>query len=208
MNEVHNNKKNMAGRWYILGLLCILILACITGCGKKKKNYLGDTRNNTFTINEDGSILEIACQDFSGVSYDISNLKSNIEDEIKSYRSARSEDSKNTTVKLLQYEEKDGFVRIAMQYADLASYNSFNNTNYRDESVAILPTDLIFKDMSGNDVALSDITGNNYKVFLTDGDYELTVNGTVLYYNEHVTTIGSNGSVYTDGEGTAAVIYQ
>ena len=50
-------------------LIPIIILAlCIlaAGCGKKEKvNYIGEVKDNTFNLNEDKTIREIACQDFS-----------------------------------------------------------------------------------------------------------------------------------------------
>lgn len=193
----------------ILALLALLFSLFFVGCKKKTKDYLGDIRENTLTMNSDGSLLEIACQNFAGVTYDISTLKDDINSQIDAYKSKYGENDDTASVKLLQYEEKDGFVRVALEYSSMDAYNRFNNTNYvAGASAGILPQDIILKDLGGNDVVLSDVIKDEYKVFLIDDDYTLTINGSIMYYNSHVTLREGQGIARTDGADTAVIIYR
>jgi hypothetical protein len=182
-----------------------------TGCNKKKlfgEDYIGDVNTNTMTVNEDGSILEIACQDFSGVTYDISGLEDTIKSEIEDYRTKNGETDDNASVELLQYENEDGFVRAAIRYSNLDSYNRFNNTSYTDGSASDVAADMKLTDLGGNEVVLSDVINDGFRAFTIDGDYTLTVNGSVLYYNSNAVKGSGGSTVVTDGLGTAVIIYQ
>jgi hypothetical protein len=194
------------------GILVITVLLLLTGCKKKflekDEDYLGDIRTNTMTINADGSVLEIACQDFSGVTYDISGLENTIRSEIEDYRTKYGETEDNASVKLLQYENQNGFVRVALKYTNLESYNKFNNTGYTDGSASSVASDMKLTDLGGNEVVMSDIINDAYRAFTIDGDYTLTLNGSVLYYNSDAVMGGNGNTVVTDGLGTAVIIYQ
>jgi hypothetical protein len=198
---------------YVILMTAVLML--FTGCKKKsqeEEDYLGDIRTNTMTINADGSILEVACQDFSGVTYDISGLEETIKTEVDDYRAKYGETEDNASVKLLQYENSEGFVRAALQYANLESYNNFNNTDYADGDAATVTSDFAsdtkLTDLGGNEVLLADVVNSGYKAFTIDGDYTLTLNGSVLYYNQDAVMGGSGSTVVTDGLETAVIIYQ
>lgn len=191
-------------KYIFLFVILLISLGMLGGCKKKKQDYIGDTKVNTFTVNEDGTILEIACEDFLSTGVDVTTLKDSLKDEVKKFQETNGENS----AQLLQYKEEDKFVRVAIRYDSLASCNMFNNTNYRNESATILPDDLIVYDLSGNETLVSEIGKDSYKVFLIDGDYTLTINGGVLYYNSHVTVGGTNNTVVTDGVDTAVLIYR
>jgi hypothetical protein len=195
----------------IFAVLLVAVLAACTGCKNNKEadeDYLGDIRTNTMTVSADGSILEIACEDFTGVTYDISGLEDTIRSEVEDYRTKCGETEDDATVKLLQYDNSDGFVRVAIEYADLTSYNKFNNTSYTDGLTSSVASDMKLTDLGGNEVVMSDITDDGYKAFTIDGEYTLKLNGSVLYYNANATK-GSDGStVITDGLGTAVIIYR
>jgi hypothetical protein len=181
-----------------------------TGCKKKLfgEDYIGDVNTNTMTVNEDGSILEIACQDFSGVTYDISGLEDTIKSEIEDYRTKNGETDDNASVELLQYENENGFVRAAIRYSNLDNYNRFNNTSYTDGSASDVAADTKLTDLGGNEVVLSDVINDGFRAFTIDGDYTLTVNGSVLYYNSNAVKGSGGSTVVTDGLGTAVIIYQ
>jgi uncharacterized lipoprotein YehR (DUF1307 family) len=114
---------------FVTAVLCIGLV----GCGKKKEeetlsetDYIGSTSVDTISLNGDGSILEIACDDYSDVTFDYSDLEQYIQDEISSFNSQNGADK----VTLLQYQDVGGVVRAAIQYADWDSYNAFNGTGY------------------------------------------------------------------------------
>jgi hypothetical protein len=197
----------------VFGICVIVLLMLFTGCGKEnqeeeKEDYLGDVRTNTMTVNSDGSILEVACQDFAGVTYDVSGLEDTIKSEIETYKTKYGETDDNASVKLLQYENSDGFVRAALKYASLESYNRFNNTNYTDDLASTVTSDTKLTDLGGNELLMSDIENDGYRAFTIDGDYTLTLSGNVLYYSQDAVLGSSGNTVITDGLGTAVIIYQ
>jgi hypothetical protein len=167
-------------------------------------------------MNEDGTILEVACQDFSGVTYDISGLEDVIKSEIEDYKTKNGETDENASVKLLQFENNNGYVRAALEYANLESYNKFNNTNYTDgmateiatDTDLATSTDMELTDLGGNEVKLSDVLKDAFRAFTINGDYTLKLNGTVLYYNSDAVKGNDGSTVITDGLGTAVIIYQ
>lgn len=198
-------------RFKVTFFMLFTVLLLCAGCKKMgSEDYLGDTDTNTMTINEDGTILEIACQDFSGVSYDISNLEDTIKSEVEEYRTKYGETDETATVTFLQFENKNDFVRVALEYANLDSYNRFNNTDYADGIVTELATntDMQLTDLGGNAVSLADVLNDSFRMFEISGDYTLTLNGSVLYYNSDAVKGDDGKTVITDGLGTAVIIYQ
>ncbi len=189
----------------ILILIPILILCLFTACGKKKEKYIKDTNVNTITLNEDGSIREIACENFADTSYDISGLKDDIKADIKSYCGSDKKDA----VKLLEYKEENRDVRVAIDYKSLDDYNAFNGTSYVNGQDLWAYGDIGLKDMSGNDIYLSgtDTGSGGYKMFCADDAFTLNISGEIVYYNAHV-VINSSNSAKFDGMGNAVIIYK
>ncbi|MBQ9609077.1 MAG: hypothetical protein IJV15_06480 [Lachnospiraceae bacterium] len=193
---------------YIFLIPLIILSLCIlmSGCGKKEKvNYIGDVKENTFNLNEDKTIREIACQDFSGTGYDISGLSDRIKSDIDKY----AQGDKKDAVKLLEYKEENEFVSVAIDYSSLDDYNAFNGTSYADNRDYMAYGNELMKDMSGNDINLFDInfaTGE-YKIFSADGEFNLNLNGQIVYYNSHA-KLNSNSSAKLDGLGNAIIIYK
>ena len=191
---------------YLCAVLMIFVLVMITGCGKKEQkveNVIGDICDNSIIIQDDGSIREIACQDFSSPEYDISGLKAEIENQVSDYCGKHS----NNAVKFLEYKEETGFVRVALDYKSIEDYNSFNGTSYIVGDMIGLDSAAPIKGVDGIETTIGDVLQNGYKAISVDGALNLTINGEVLYYNSHVTLISGN-NVQTDGTGDAIIIYK
>ena len=188
-------------------IVFVLALACITsGCGKKKKqeDVIKDVRENTLTINADHTIREIACQDFSDVSYNISGLEQEIKDQVEAYCGEHGAGA----VTLVQYDEENKFVRVALDYKSLRDYNGFNGTDFADEGVSQVPAEEQLIDLGGKAATASDVLRDSFHAFRLDGQYNLTINGEIIYYNSHVTLGSSGNKATTDGMGEAIIIYQ
>ena len=186
----------------ILTILVVCVLAA--ACGKKKENYIGDVKENTITINADGSIREIACENFSDTSFDISGMKDEIKSEIDKYCG----NDKKDAVKLLEYKEENRNVRAAIDYKSLDDYNAFNGTSYMNSQDLYAFGDVALKDMAGNDIYISGIdTTAAYKIFSADAAFTLNIPGEIVYYNGHVSVNGSNSARF-DGLGNAVIIYK
>ena len=123
----------------ILIILTILILIFSAGCGKKKKkeavdepeikakDYLTGIDEDTLIMNSDGGIIEIACDDYSGESFDYSQLNDEIQKEIDGFNESKGSDK----VSLLQYSELNGKVKAAIRYLNIEAYNEFNGPDYK-----------------------------------------------------------------------------
>lgn len=189
-------------------IFMVLVLTMMVGCGKKNKNGLkdenviGDISSNTLIINEDGSIREIACQDFSSPEYDISGLKDDIEKQVSEYCNEHSKGA----VSFLEYKEEAGVVRVALDYKSSADYNAFNGTDYLVGDLIGLDTSEAVKGVDGSESTIGDVLQSGYKAISVDGALNLTISGEILYYNSHVDL--SNGNVQTDGTGDAIIIYK
>ncbi|MBQ9232946.1 MAG: hypothetical protein IJ167_02770 [Lachnospiraceae bacterium] len=186
-------------------IMSVLILCLACACGKKKENYIGDINENTITINEDGSIREIACENFSDTSYDISGLKDDIKSDIEKYCGSDKKDA----VKLLEYKEDSKIVKVAIDYKSLDDYNAFNGTSYMNSQDLLAFGDVALKDMAGNDIYVSGIDTSvaAYKIFSADSAFTLNISGEIVYYNGHVSINGSNSAKF-DGLGNAIIIYK
>ena len=143
INEGFNVKRKLA-KIIVPLVLTAFMCVTLTACGKNKKetDYIGNISENTLTINEDSSVLEIAVQDFTGADYDYSGLEQYIQDEITEFNTSHTENS----VELLQYLEESGLVRIAVKYADIETYNAFNNTEYMIEAYDASYLDSLIKE--------------------------------------------------------------
>lgn len=127
---------NIKKRLYkiVLGLTSVLIL---TGCSLFNKeeeevepavnntSTIGDINTNTLKLSMNGSITEISCEDYNGSDIDISGLEKHVKSEIDDYNSQRGA----SKINLVEYKEKDGIVKTAIQYSDLDTYNEFNHTD-------------------------------------------------------------------------------
>ncbi|MBQ9279194.1 MAG: hypothetical protein IJ224_11250 [Lachnospiraceae bacterium] len=186
-------------------ILPVLVLCLLTACGKKKEKYIGDINENTITINEDGSIREIACENFSDTNFDISGLKDDIKSDIDKYCGS----DKKGAVKLLEYKEEDKNVRVAIDYKSLDDYNAFNGTSYMNSQDLLAFGDVALRDMAGNDIYVSGIDTSvaAYKIFSADAAFTLNISGEIVYYNGHV-NINSSNSARFDGLGNAVIIYK
>ncbi len=186
-------------------IMSVLILCLACACGKKKEKYIGDINENTITINEDGSIREIACENFADTSYDISGLKDDIKSDIEKYCGSDKKDA----VKLLEYKEDSKIVKVAIDYKSLDDYNAFNGTSYMNSQDLLAFGDVALKDMAGNDIYVSgiDTSAAAYKIFSADSAFTLNISGEIVYYNGHVSINGSNSAKF-DGLGNAIIIYK
>ena len=119
----------------ILGILIGTLIFTQTSCGKQEEvttteeekiipvSVMGDITENTLKISPNGTILEIACEDYKDTSVDVSNLSNFIKSEVDEFNYKNGEEK----VKFIEYNEENGFVRTALQYSDINSYNEFNS---------------------------------------------------------------------------------
>ena len=118
----------------IIYILSILMLISLVGCGKKQEeeeeeyvraSVIGDINENTVKLSPNGTLLEISCENFSGSEVDTAGLEEYINSEIEEY----NKNAGVSKISLVEFQEEDGVVKTAIQYSDVATYNSFNMMN-------------------------------------------------------------------------------
>ena len=124
----------MINKHFKLVAVCLIFVMLLStaSCGKKDENtsdepveavsVMGDIRENTLKLSPNGSILEIACEDYSGTSVDVTGLEQYIKSEIDKYNS----ETGTNDVTFTEYKEENGFVRTAISYSNMDAYNDFN----------------------------------------------------------------------------------
>ncbi len=126
-----NSIKTKSYTKYICLVLIMTLIMGLTACGKKKDDgpvekisVIGDVNETTLKLNANGSVIEIACEDFAHTeaAIDTSTLEEFIKSEIDKYNA----EAGGNKITFLEYQNDDNFVRTAIQYIDIDTYNSFN----------------------------------------------------------------------------------
>lgn len=92
-----------------------------------EKKYIGDTNRNTIRLSPDGGVLEIAVEDFTGVTYELEDLKSFIQTEVDGY-------NQKIGVNKISFREiiqEGNVIKTAISYSDLDAYNTFNRMSVK-----------------------------------------------------------------------------
>lgn len=112
-------------------ILCFtLLIFTLCACGKKEEEKPEYVRPDVFegydettiVLKADGSILEIAIEDYNSAGIDYSDIKQYIDGQIDSANNA----SGTNNISLAGFADEAGVVRVAIEYTDINSYNSFN----------------------------------------------------------------------------------
>lgn len=126
-----NSIKTKSYTKYICLVLIMTLIMGLTACGKKKDDgpvekisVIGDVNETTLKLNANGSVIEIACEDFAHTeaAIDTSTLEEFIKSEIDKYNA----EAGGNKITFLEYQNENNYVRTAIQYIDIDTYNSFN----------------------------------------------------------------------------------
>lgn len=180
----------------------ILLMAVLAGCGNSAQNY----DKNTLIINKNGSIVEVAVEDFQDSSVKEDEIESYIEGQISAYRESSG---KKVSKKSIDADDM-GQVRLVLNYEDMESYNGFNSLNdtLQDyESLSESELKGSYTSASGESVKVADFGDmKNAKVLMVDDATDIVIDGEILYYNEEISL---NDKVATaTGNSTAVIIYK
>lgn len=161
-------------------LLCIGLLAGLTGCGKKYA-----VEESTLFILKDGSVISTDIEEF-GSGYDEEALKKYVDNAIKEYTDEYGED----TVKLNELKVEDGKATLVIEYATTGDYSSFTGIelfagSMLDALSAGYRFDVDFASISdGNATACSNqdiIQENDLKVVVYKGNGNVNVTGKIMF---------------------------
>lgn len=188
----------------LLAVVTTLMLA-LTGCGNYAKKY----DNNTIIVEKKGSLVEVAVEDFTGVSVNEEDLTSYIEGEVTAYNESVGE----KLIKQDSFDTEDmSHVKLVLTYKDIVAYNDFNNLEWVLDDISEVETASLtgtFQAVDGSNAKIADIKEESKaKVLILFGATDVVIKGDILYYNEEVTYDSETEVATTTGNANAVIIYK
>lgn len=162
-------KKEGLKKVLVLSMAVSLMLGSVVGCGKKVEetnekipevNYVGSATSNTLTLYPDGSLMEVACEDYSDANFLYQDLQNYIDTEINSYNQKEGV----SKISLLQYQDAFGLIKTAIKYSDFDTYVSFNNMEMKLTAYDVNQADEIAKEEAEKRLQISSSTDTTSNV--------------------------------------------
>ena len=187
----------------LLVLSMVLVLGALMGC----TDYAEEYDKNTLVVKGNGSLIEVAVEDFSESSVTSEGLSVYITEQIDEYNDAQGKDMVERDDLVTDDMSK---VKLVLKYKDMDSYNGFNllDCTLADFS-DVDEKDLkgTFTSADGKSVKVGKMEGTKKaKVLIMSEKTNIILDGNVLYYNKEVSV--KDGVVTTTGKGNAIVIFK
>lgn len=187
----------------LLVLSMVLVLGALTGC----TDYAEEYNKNTLVVKGNGSLVEVAVEDFSESSVTPEGLSVYITEQIDKYNNTQDKDMVEKDTLLTEDMSK---VKLVLKYKDMESYNGFNllDCTLADFS-DVDEKDLkgTFTSADGKSVKVGKMEGTKKaKVLIMSEKTNIVLDGDVLYYNKEVSV--EDGVISTTGKGNAIVIFK
>lgn len=180
-----------------------VLLGTLTGC----TNYAKEYNKNTVVIKGNGSLVEVAVEDFKDSSIKEEDLNTYIDEQITTY----NEEAGKKKVKKKSIDTEDmSKVKLVLTYKDIESFNGFNalNCTLKDFSdVKESEFKGTFKSADNKSVKAADMEETDKAtVFIISEATNVVVNGDILYYNGEVKV--KDNVATTSGKDDAIIIYK
>ncbi|MBE5942871.1 MAG: hypothetical protein E7264_10085 [Lachnospiraceae bacterium] len=186
---------------YILSV--VFLLGLMTGCA----NYAEDYDRNTLIVKKNGSLIEVAVEDFSKTSVKADALSVYITEQIDNFN--EKQDKKVVKNKDLLTEDMSK-VKLVLEYKDIDGYNGFNLlecklTDFADVDEKELKG--TFTSADGKSVKVGKMEDTKgAKVLMISEKTDVILPGDILYYNKEVSM--KKGVASASGKGNAIIIYK
>lgn len=187
------------------GLMVTLLL---TGCKGSTQLKAGDLSTSTLAVSSKGTIQAAMVESFEKEYYSESELKSYLEEALSSYNETAGSES----IKMSSFQVDEKVASAVFDYSSIEDYNGLNGVDAKlltmDEAETMLPASLIKADGSestAQDILLEE-KADTYKVLLLTEEYDVIVDGTVLYYAN--ASMIDDKSVHTQDTDTSVIIYK
>ncbi len=192
------------------GLLCLAMAGLLlTGCGGGTGLKAGKIDTNTLIIDKDGGAFNGIVESFEKDYYEEGELKEFLDGWIEDYNAGKGKDQ----VTLESFLVQDKEASMVVKYKTLEDYAAINNTeagivSYEEaKNQGLLPESMVNM-ADGSTVARENLeTDAGAKVLFLVEEYDVVVDGKVLYYSNSA-LISGNDSVHTKGDGSAVIIYK
>lgn len=185
-----------------LAVLLTFVLFSLSGCG----NIADDYDESTLIVKKNGSLQEVAVENFEGSSVNAEDLTTYIEEQIADY----NDENGKKCVKQKSIDTEDmSNVKLVLAYHDMECYNGFNSLTCSLGTFEELEGELKGDFTSAEDkkVKLADLEGTDKaKVLVFSEKTNVVIDGEILYYNNEVEM--KDEVVTTSGEGDAVIIFK
>ena len=187
----------------LLVLSMVLVLGALMGC----TDYAEEYDKNTLVVKGNGSLIEVAVEDFSESSVTSEGLSVYITEQIDEYNDAQGKDMVERDDLVTDDMSK---VKLVLKYKDMDSYNGFNllDCTLADFS-DVDEKDLkgTFTSADGKSVKVGKMEGTKKaKVLIMTEKTDIILDGSILYYNKEVSV--KDDVISTTGKGNAIVIFK
>lgn len=185
-------------------VLCfVLLMSVMTGC----TDYAEEYDKNTLVVKGNGSLVEVAVEDFSESSVTAMDLTAYIEKQIDTYNTEQDDEVVKNVTFLTEDMSK---VKLVLEYENIDSYNGFNLLDCALADFSELEENELkgsFTSANGDSVKVSKMEGTKKaKVLVMSQATDVVVDGDILYYNKEVTV--KDGVATTSGEDDAIIIFK
>jgi hypothetical protein len=185
-----------------LVILLAVCLCMLTGCSSDAKKYA----KNTLVVKSNGSLEEIAVEDFTDSSVQAEELEDYIDEQIADYDGDEGKLVKKSYINT----EDMSKVKLVLTYKDMEAFNGFNLLECQLDDYENMEADDLnctYTSAEGKSVKYGDLTGTDKaKVLVLSEATDVVVKGDILYYNKEVTV--KDGVATTTGEDNAIIIYR
>lgn len=187
----------------LLVLSMVLVLGTLTGCTDYAKKY----DQNTLVVKSNGTLIEVAVEDFSESSVTPEGLSVYITEQIDQYNDTQDKDmvEKDNLI-----TEDMSEVKLVLKYNNMESYNDFNLLHCTLDDFSDVDEKSLkgtFTSVDGKSVKVGKMEGvKKAKVLIISEKMDIVLDGTVLYYNKEVSV--KDDVISTTGKGNAIVIFK
>ena len=114
------------------GILVSLLLPAVLlgGCGR------GQAEATTISAEKDGSIVQMIREPVSSDLSDMEDIRAYIDEELELYNAALAEGESEISLEQCSEDEETGMISVDLKYPDYEAYQSFNERNFFQGTVA------------------------------------------------------------------------
>ena len=186
---------------------CMLFLAA---CGKDTNISLADVETDTLYVSGDGSMELANVEEFASEQYKEDELKTFIEDTIRTYKESGTD--REDSVEMKDFQVKNKVAKVLLTLDNAETYKEFQGEEMQfltsDNITDNLVLQATFKKVSdGKNIEKKTVLEEKgLKYLILKGSLCVRVEGTIKYYADAMLT--GDSEVQTTGDKVAVIIFE
>ena len=201
-------------RKLILGAVCVLSMVAVTACGSEPIALTQDNvKGSAIAVTNKGTVQSSLVEEFDKEYYDVDELKTFIEDDLKEFN---SENNANVTLNFVTSKNKKAYV--VFDYASLEEYSTYSGATLTlmsgEEAKKSDAIDTqISKYGKSSKKDKSSAIKKKYKALIIDNsegnlseEVEISVEGKIKF-SSNVSKVDENTAKYSKLDSVAVVVY-